>query len=527
MPRISSLLTLVTLSLATAASAGSSCVAFDISWNLLAFGFNGKDYNAGTQETWASGTATDITTSGRPPFDGSSTTCYLSQFTNAIYVLGADKSSASSIYIYDATAKSWSTQAVTTGTFDPSSFDAILDHDTNVFYALSKGEIFSLDMGSLKAANSSPVAWNDVQASGFGADYQPVMALAQNHIHFINVPDVAAGSAKIFVIHFSFMQPTPQPYGEFPATHGQATSLFMDSGVQQEFAFIPDDGSATYIINVETNTTQTLKGPSVKDTLATYFASTDSVVQLSSSGSVSYLPYKPGSASVNSASAWNTVSKLPSAGSSPSPSTTSGGSSASSASGTKTSKGAVATGTSGSQGNGALSVFASTKLALDASLSSLSMNDSSSQSEDWDRSLILSDVESSSQSLPRKISQSTPRNSVLFPVDSNATPGRTRANTADSPAREGKRSLSELLKLHAERGTDIRFSAEEASRVADVLGQWINASSSPYEGEDDFFARSQDDLSIPTKKTPLSESRPRGQSESANSRPPSSTGFVQ
>lgn len=55
MLRISSLITLVTLSLAGAASAGSPCIAFDISWNLLAFGFNGKDYNAGPQNTWASG----------------------------------------------------------------------------------------------------------------------------------------------------------------------------------------------------------------------------------------------------------------------------------------------------------------------------------------------------------------------------------------------------------------------------------------------------------------------------------------
>lgn len=43
------------LSLASAASATSSCVAFDISWNLLAFNFEGKDYNAGTQDSWGSG----------------------------------------------------------------------------------------------------------------------------------------------------------------------------------------------------------------------------------------------------------------------------------------------------------------------------------------------------------------------------------------------------------------------------------------------------------------------------------------
>lgn len=36
-----------------AAAAGpSGCVSFDINWNLLAFGFNGKDFNAGTQDTW-------------------------------------------------------------------------------------------------------------------------------------------------------------------------------------------------------------------------------------------------------------------------------------------------------------------------------------------------------------------------------------------------------------------------------------------------------------------------------------------
>ncbi|KAG6888942.1 hypothetical protein C0995_004797 [Termitomyces sp. Mi166 len=357
MHRVSSLLTLVTLSLAGAVSAGSSCVAFDISWNLLAFGFNGKDYNAGTQDTWASGTATDITTSGRPPFDGSNTTCYLSQFTNAIYVLGADSSSPSSIHIYDASAKSWSTQAVNPTSLDPTSLTAILDHDTNVFYALSKGEMFNLDMGLLKAANSTPLTWNDVQSSGFGADYQPVMALAQNHIHFLDVPGVDAGSAKIFVIHFSYMQPAPQLYGKFPATHGQATSFFMEQGVQQEFAFIPDDGSATYVINVEKNTTKTLPGPSIKDSLATYFASTDSLVQLSSSGSVSYMPYSANSTPASAAASWSTVSKLPAASS---PSSTSTG--VSGASGSNTAKGGAATGTGSSgsnQGNSALSMSAS------------------------------------------------------------------------------------------------------------------------------------------------------------------------
>ncbi|KAG6879845.1 hypothetical protein C0992_010803 [Termitomyces sp. T32_za158] len=251
-------------------------------------------------------------------------------FTNAIYVLNADASSPSSIHIYDATAKSWSTQAVNTGSFDPASFTAILDHDTNVFYALSKGEIFNLDMQLLKAGNSTPLPWNDVQSSGFSTDYQPVMALAQNHIHFLDVPGVDAGSAKIFV--------------------------------QQEFAFIPDDGSATYVINVETNTTKTLPGPSIKDSLAKYFASSDSLVQLSASGSVSFLPYSANSTSVSPSPSWSAVSKLPVASSS---SSTSSG--ASSASGSNTAKGATATGTTSSgssQGNGALLMSAPTRWAV-------------------------------------------------------------------------------------------------------------------------------------------------------------------
>jgi len=165
---------------------------------------------------------------------------------------------------------------------------------------------------------------------------------------------------------------------------------------------------------------------------------------------------------------------------------------------------------------------------INLSLSTFSINDSGSQIEDWDRSLLSEPDASSASSVQPP--PATPRNSVLFPVDGNATPIRTRVETTGSEGLRGKRTLSELLRLHAEKGTDVKFSAEEASRVADVLGQWINASMSPYEGEDDFFNRSHDDLSIPSKKVanpPATESRLRGQSESVHSRPPSSTGFIQ
>ncbi|KAJ7088587.1 hypothetical protein C8R44DRAFT_649419 [Mycena epipterygia] len=349
------LVTLFALSAPSAVLAGSSCIAFDTKWNLLAFGFNGKDYNAGTSDTWASGTATDITTTGRPPFDGTNTKCYLAEFFNAIYVLGADSSQASSIYIYDATAKSWSTQSTTVGGLDPTSFEAILDHDTNFFYALSKGELWSLDMGSLVKANSSAIAWTDQEAAGITTtNYDPVMAIAQNHIYFFGVPNNPAGSASIFVIHFSFWQPGSQAYGgNFPDSHGQATSFFLDTGVQEDIAFIPDDGSHTYIVNVETNTTQTVAGPSIVDAAATYFASTTALVQLSSSGAVSWLPYSATDASANSAATWSTVKSLaavapPSSGNSSSSGAASGSAKSTA---TKSGSGGAATNSAGSGGS--------------------------------------------------------------------------------------------------------------------------------------------------------------------------------
>ena len=46
------------------------------------------------------------------------------------------------------------------------------------------------------------------------------------------------------------MQPAPQSMGTFPTSHGKTASFFLQSGVQEEYAFIPDDGSATYVVNV-------------------------------------------------------------------------------------------------------------------------------------------------------------------------------------------------------------------------------------------------------------------------------------
>jgi hypothetical protein len=78
--------------------------------------------------------------------------------------------------------------------------------------------------------------------------------------------------------------------------------------------------------------------------------------------------------------------------------------------------------------------------------------------EDWDRS--EPDIQPDGN-------LRTPRNSVLFPADGmpDMSPGKG--------VRRGSRTLSELLKLYAEKGTDCQFSQEEATRIADVLGQWV------------------------------------------------------
>jgi len=151
----------------------------------------------------------------------------------------------------------------------------------------------------------------------------------------------------------------------------------------------------------------------------------------------------------------------------------------------------------------------------DFSMSTLSLNSTGSH-DDWDRS--ESDIQLGNQPSNSKPT-TTPRNSVVFPADAaEKTPSRGSVS-------KGERTLSELLKLHAEKETG--GSADEASRVAEVLGQWINSESSPYEAEDDFFTRSHDDSSLVVKRSPSSpfdaNGRPRGQSESVVNPRPAST----
>lgn len=178
-----------------------------------------------------------------------------------------------------------------------------------------------------------------------------------------------------------------------------------------------------------------------------------------------------------------------------------------------------------------LGTSSSARLALVMSASSLpralsalsftsthSITASESEQEDWDRSLVTNEpfsvleltgqprtpsphgrasgsfneegLDGSTPTHHRK--PSTPRNTVVFPgpgelYPPSFSPGRaTRFSTTATPAGDlslgktkGRRTLSALLRLHSEKGCEGKFSAEEAARIADVLGQWVGAIFAP------------------------------------------------
>jgi len=124
-------------------------------------------------------------------------------------------------------------------------------------------------------------------------------------------------------------------------------------------------------------------------------------------------------------------------------------------------------------------------------MSSLSINSANSQPEDdWDRSLLVEmlpveiPVVAPTTTVVARPFNTTPRNSIVFPAE--GTPGRTTGYSSSLPTKsdslnglEGgnkKRTLSDLLKLHSEKGSVAEFSQEEATRIADVLRQWVRRS---------------------------------------------------
>jgi hypothetical protein len=99
---------------------------------------------------------------------------------------------------------------------------------------------------------------------------------------------------------------------------------------------------------------------------------------------------------------------------------------------------------------------------LEASLSKLSIGSSSSMSEDWDRS--ASEIQADPE--PPK-TPSTSRVAIhVIDTENEGTPGGAK----------GRRSLSDLLRLHAEKGKDLKLSKEDEQRLSEELGKWVRSS---------------------------------------------------
>jgi hypothetical protein len=94
--------------------------------------------------------------------------------------------------------------------------------------------------------------------------------------------------------------------------------------------------------------------------------------------------------------------------------------------------------------------------------------------EDWDHPESMVDPSTSaSASTPTPPTPSR----VVFPSQGGAAAADPDAPTPEHSHRGhragNKRTLSELLKVHAEKGTDVHFTSEEANRLEELLGQWV------------------------------------------------------
>jgi len=61
---------------------------------------------------------------------------------------------------------------------------------------------------------------------------------------------------------------------------------------------------------------------------------------------------------------------------------------------------------------------------------------------------------------------------VVFPSSQGGCDDND-ASVLPEGGRSRKRTLSELLKLHAEKGTNVHFTTEEAARLEETLGRWV------------------------------------------------------
>jgi hypothetical protein len=177
---------------------------------------------------------------------------------------------------------------------------------------------------------------------------------------------------------------------------------------------------------------------------------------------------------------------------------------------------------------------------LTASQLSIGSTRSQDVDEDWDRSMTTSTVSIAQDDLQPETNS---RNSTIVPVEDTSRTGTPPTGN----------ELVGLLKRHGVKDAHLKLSADDASRLADVLGQWvryrvlhvgyisycfvefpdvvfdfvqINSGSSPYEVDDNFFACCQDDLSTPDKRSDSNDCDPILSEGFTGPRPPSLEGVA-
>ena len=106
---------------------------------------------------------------------------------------------------------------------------------------------------------------------------------------------------------------------------------------------------------------------------------------------------------------------------------------------------------------------------------------SSLSPEDWDHSepTTTMDHSTATATANNTTASAAAPSRVVFPSSSQGGRDDDDDATTSAPApplpeggRSGKRTLSELLKFHAEKGTDVHFTTEEAARLEETLGRW-------------------------------------------------------
>ena len=168
------------------------------------------------------------------PWTGNNTQCFLSQFNNAMYVLGADSSDFSvcpstllppvifhptnvlcltltliipilksiilsrkiltpqKIYVFSYSSKTWSTQSTSSApTAQLTRSASVLDHDTNVIFTFTDGGLTQLDLSSITdKASGGALGWEGVSAPSWGGGYSgsATAGQASNHISELRLP---------------------------------------------------------------------------------------------------------------------------------------------------------------------------------------------------------------------------------------------------------------------------------------------------------------------------------------------------